>query len=74
MEKSKRGNGSTLMYVYLFRCDFRPYLNYLSHISKVNNVRPAVDSHQTEGMEHIKDQIVIQRHKDHLKRYFSQNF
>ena len=43
MEKSKRGNGSTLMYVILRRDSFlsRPYMNYLSHITKVNNIRPS---------------------------------
>jgi hypothetical protein len=70
MEKSKRGNGSTLMYVILRRDSFlsRPYMNYLSHITKVNNIRPSVDSHQNETVEQMKETLNHQRHKDHIKR------
>ena len=63
MEKSKRGNGSTLMYVILRDTFFsRPYMNYLSHITKVNNIRPSVDSHQNETVEQMKETLNHQRH------------
>jgi hypothetical protein len=61
MEKSKRGNGSTLMYVSHTFCVTaflsRPYMNYLSHITKVNNIRPSVDSHQNESVEQMKETL-----------------
>ena len=64
MEKSKRGNGSTLMYVThtttpscLTSFLSRPYMNYLSHITKVNNIRPSVDSHQNETVEQMKETL-----------------
>jgi len=37
-------------------------------MTKVNNVRAEVNSYQTEALGHIKDQMLVQRHKDHVKR------
>ncbi|TNV85586.1 hypothetical protein FGO68_gene15586 [Halteria grandinella] len=58
MEKSKRGNGSTFM----------PYLNYLNHVSKMNNPRPVIKPYQTEVVEEFKEKLEHQRLKDHKKR------
>ena len=35
----------------------RPYMNYLSHITKVNNIKPSVDSHQNESVDQMKETL-----------------
>jgi hypothetical protein len=47
---------------------FSPYLNYLNHVTKVVNSRPAVSTHQTEQLDQIKEKLDLQRLKNHQKR------
>ena len=64
IEKSKRGNGSLLMYVmsclttlhFYIDCLFfdRPYLNYANHVTKINSTKPVLDCYHTDIVDQVK--------------------
>ncbi len=69
-EKSKRGNGSSFMYIisHSFNNSRSPFINYVNHVSKVTNCKTAINTHQGDQIDNFKEKLDLQRLKDHQRK------
>ena len=58
MDRTKRGNGSTLI----------PYLHFLNHVSKVHNSKSVIDNGSPKIFDKMKPRLDHTYQRGHLRR------